>query len=342
MIATLLALAIHPAAMPPAQWLSPGLRRGDEVLYIASTGGVYVYRRHPALELAGFVFVQDGVNLVGPALGPNNDLYVINNGQSFGAGVVEEYHHSVRGFRLVRQFTGVGYGSSLAVGPDGNVYVAASQGDLLEYDASGGAPVRTLQPRRYGDVATGVAVDAHSDVFVSYQYQPSDDASAVRDLGSGDGSGCRRHRGTIVEFAPHSSKGRCINGTPERHAPRKPDARFGWEPVGREDDVARIRADRRTLAAGLGRRAHDSNVTCTRVARVRSSKRSLLPRRPSRRRTRLCQRRGRRVLAGRSSVGRRTRRGAFVVSVVRPHRASCSGRDPVPSRAPTAPVRVRE
>jgi hypothetical protein len=215
MIATLLALAMHPAAMPPAQWLSPGLRRGDEVLYIASTGGVYVYRRHPALELAGFVFVQDGANLVGPALGPNNDLYVINNGQSFGAGVVEEYHHSVRGFRLVRQFTGVGYGSSLAVGPDGDVYVVASQGELLEYDASGGAPVRTLHPRRYGDVATGVVVDARSDVFVSYQYQPSDDASAVRDLGFRGGSGCRRHRGTIVEFAPHSTKGRCINGTPD-------------------------------------------------------------------------------------------------------------------------------
>lgn len=72
------------------QWLSPSLRRGDEVIYMSGPNGVYIYRRHPALKLAGFLLVQENVVTAGPAIGPNHDLYVVNFNSSTEASVVDE------------------------------------------------------------------------------------------------------------------------------------------------------------------------------------------------------------------------------------------------------------
>jgi hypothetical protein len=203
------------------QWVSPSVRRGDEVIYMSGPDGLYVYRRHPAFELVAFVLLGQNVTTAGPALGPNGDLYIVNFGNSPSASVVDEFRHDGRRFRLVRQYSQADYGIDVTVGPDASVYVVGIEGEVLQWSAAGGVPVRALYSRKEFDAPTGVAVDAQGHVFVSYQFEPSG-LGALRGgvrLPPGGVSGCHRRSGEIDEFGPTSKRSHCVNSTLATHLP---------------------------------------------------------------------------------------------------------------------------
>jgi hypothetical protein len=210
------------AQTAPAQWVSPALRRGDEVIYMSGPDGVYIYRRRPAFELAGFLFVDDQVTTAGPVLDGQQNLYVVDFKDAPSDSVIDEYHHSGRRFALVRQFTGADWASAIAVGEDGTVYAVGLEGEVLVYAPSGGAPVAALYSRKTYDVPVGVAVDARDDVFVSYQFEPSGlraHGQSSMHGGAGGVAGCHRRSGEIDEFPAGSKREHCVNSTLPTHFP---------------------------------------------------------------------------------------------------------------------------
>ncbi len=214
------AALIAPRPAAPQQWISPGLRRGDEVIYISGPDGVYIYRRHPAFELAGFLFVDQNVETAGPALDAHQNLYVVDFSTGSGASFINEYRHVLHGFKRIRQFGQANWSTTVTVGPDGRVYGVA-QGAVLEWAASGGAPVRSIESRKEFDEASGVAVDGQNDLFVSFQFWPSglrpyaspEPANGTVDVPGGP-SGCHRRSGEVDEYGHrYSHRAHCVNST---------------------------------------------------------------------------------------------------------------------------------
>jgi hypothetical protein len=197
------------AAAMQRSWISPVATANRELLYLAGPDGVYIYARAQPLRLVGFIYLGAGVVANGLDLGPNGDVYVLDYTDNF----VDEYRASGSQYTLVTQFTQADYGTAVAVGPDGSVYVAApgDTGGVYEYAPGGGPPtLYVASPSSDYYASTGLALDAKSDLFVSYVFfSEADEFFASR--GDVNPSACKQSQtGRIYEYAPHSSSGRCI------------------------------------------------------------------------------------------------------------------------------------
>jgi hypothetical protein len=160
--------AARPGAAPQT-WPSTQVQPSDELIYLTGPNGVYIYRRRPPFELVGFILVEAGDTIAGPALDAAQNVYVVNTNVTAQASEVDEYSRTRHGFKLVQRFLDADFGIALTVGADGYVYVVGNSGGVLEYAPTGGHPTLSINPPGVY-VAADVAVDSQNDLFVAYQY----------------------------------------------------------------------------------------------------------------------------------------------------------------------------